>query len=467
MIASVMLYLMAVSIVMSVAAWLAEEGLRRVGVPTRWLWLLALAAPLSLLAAARFLPARTVAVVAGGVPSPGVIELPDFLIGPAGDSVGLGWPDAFLAVWILGSLAMATVVIRAHARLRAERRSWVRENVDGRAVFVSSDRGPAAAGIVRPWIVVPRWILDLPEKQRTLVILHEAEHVKGGDTLLLPIGLALVCASPWNPIAWWQLARMRTAMEVDCDRRVLLRRPEPAVYGDSLLAVAARATDTGLALAAFSERRGSLHRRILAMTHVRTPWGSFRAVLFTLAACAMAVQACGVEGPVAMDESGIEQVAVREAGAGSAPAGGAPADGAPSDGDDSSERDPREKLIAEPDFDPDAVQPLTGDALRAEPAFTPFTVAPSIMNRSEVVQAMTDSYPPLLRDAGVGGTARVYFFINKEGVVEQVRLDSSSGHDALDDAALNVAGAFRFTPALHFDEPVPAWVSFPITFQVR
>ena len=467
MIVSVMLYLMAVSIVMSVAAWLAEEGLRRVGVPTRWLWLLALAAPLSLLAGARLLPEQTAAVMVGGVPSAGVIELPDFLVGPAADSVGFGWPDAFLAAWLLGSLAMAVVIIRAHVRLRAERRTWLHEEVDGRVVFVSPDRGPAAAGIVRPWIVIPSWILELPEKQRTLVILHEAEHVSGGDTVLLPLGLALVCASPWNPISWWQLARMRTAMEVDCDRRVLRRRPEPATYGDSLLVVAARATDTGLALAAFSERRGNLHRRIVAMTQVRTPWSSFRAVLFTLAACAMAVQACGVEGPVAMDESGIEQVAVTESSAGSAPAVGAGSGGTPSAGDDSSERDPREQLIPDLDFDPDTVQVLTGEALRAGPAFTPFTVAPSITNRSEVVQAMTDSYPPLLRDAGVGGTVRVYFFINKEGVVEQVRLDDSSGHEALDDAALNVAGAYRFTPALHFDEPVPAWVSFPITFQVR
>jgi TonB family protein len=457
-----MLYLMAVSIVMSVAAWLAEEGLRRAGVPTRWLWLFALAAPLSLLAAARLLPEQATAVVVGGVPSAGVIELPDFLIGAAADPVGLGWPDALRAAWLFASLAMATVVIRAHVRLRAERRTWVRQEVDGRAVFVSPDRGPAAAGIVRPWIVIPKWILELPERQRTLVVLHESEHVSGGDTVLLPLGLALVCASPWNPIAWWQLARMRTAMEVDCDRRVLLRRPEPAIYGDSLLVVAARATDTGLALAAFSERRGSLHRRIVAMTQVRTPWSSFRAVLFTLAACAMAVQACGVEGPVAMDESGIQLVDAPESSI-----EGAASDRARSDGEESSERDPREQLVPDPAFDPDTVQPLTGEALRAEPAFTPFTVAPSITNRNEVIQAMTDSYPPLLRDAGVGGTVRVYFFINKEGVVEQVRLDDSSGHAALDDAALNVAGAYRFTPAQHFDEPVPAWVSFPITFQVR
>lgn len=103
--------------------------------------------------------------------------------------------------------------------------------------------------------------------------------------------------------------------------------------------------------------------------------------------------------------------------------------------------------------------------LRAGPTFTPFTDAPAILNRDEVVGAMVREYPPLLRDAGIGGTARIYFFVDEDGAVEQVRLDESSGHEALDTAALNVAGAFRFSPALNDGEPVPVWVSFPITFQ--
>ena len=44
-------------------------------------------------------------------------------------------------------------------------------------------------------------------------------------------------------------------------------------------------------------------------------------------------------------------------------------------------------------------------------------------------------------------------------------MDQSSGHPAIDDAAMNVAGAYRFSPALNGDEKTPVWVSFPITFQ--
>jgi protein TonB len=108
-----------------------------------------------------------------------------------------------------------------------------------------------------------------------------------------------------------------------------------------------------------------------------------------------------------------------------------------------------------------------GTDLSAAPTFTPFTVAPSILNRNEVVRAMEREYPPLLRDAGIGGTVMVYFFIDENGSVQDNRVHETSGHQALDDAALAVAAQYRFSAALNRDKKVPVWVSFPITFQVR
>lgn len=104
--------------------------------------------------------------------------------------------------------------------------------------------------------------------------------------------------------------------------------------------------------------------------------------------------------------------------------------------------------------------------LEAAPTFTPFTVAPDILNRRELAEAMVKNYPPILREAGIGGTVHVFFFIDETGVVKQTRIDRSSGHQALDEAALAVAGLYRFSPALNRDKRVPVWVSFPILFQV-
>ena len=103
----------------------------------------------------------------------------------------------------------------------------------------------------------------------------------------------------------------------------------------------------------------------------------------------------------------------------------------------------------------------------AQPTFTPFTVAPTILNVEEVRQAMVTNYPPTLRNAGIGGTVRVFFFINENGSVEDYRIQQSSGFQQLDDAALAVAGLYRFSPALNRDRKVPVWVLFPIEFRVK
>ncbi len=105
--------------------------------------------------------------------------------------------------------------------------------------------------------------------------------------------------------------------------------------------------------------------------------------------------------------------------------------------------------------------------ISAAPTFTPYTVRPDIINRGELMRALEREYPPLLRDAGIGGTTLVWFFIDEEGIVQNVEVNQSSGHTALDQAALTVAPVIRFTPALNRDQRVPVWVSIPITFTTR
>lgn len=103
----------------------------------------------------------------------------------------------------------------------------------------------------------------------------------------------------------------------------------------------------------------------------------------------------------------------------------------------------------------------------SHPIFTPMTVRPEIKNRREVEEALEREYPPLLRDAGIGGTTLVWFFIDGDGVVRDTQVRESSGHGALDEAALEVAGIIRFSPALNRDKRVPVWISLPITFRTR
>ena len=105
--------------------------------------------------------------------------------------------------------------------------------------------------------------------------------------------------------------------------------------------------------------------------------------------------------------------------------------------------------------------------ISAAPSFTPYTVRPDLINQPEVERALEREYPPILRDAGIGGRVTVHFFIDEEGTVQNTLVAETSGHASLDDAALRVATVFRFTPALNLDKVVPVWISLPITFQTR
>jgi periplasmic protein TonB len=109
----------------------------------------------------------------------------------------------------------------------------------------------------------------------------------------------------------------------------------------------------------------------------------------------------------------------------------------------------------------------SGQDLSAAPVFTPMTVAPELRNRTAVQRALERTYPPLLRDAGIGGQPTVWFFIDENGRVIRTQLNQSSGYEALDKAALDVASVMEFSPAMNRDRRVPVWVSIPIVFQAR
>jgi protein TonB len=104
--------------------------------------------------------------------------------------------------------------------------------------------------------------------------------------------------------------------------------------------------------------------------------------------------------------------------------------------------------------------PTTGGGVMAEdiakaPTFTPFTVAPRLKNNEEVARVLERTYPPLLRDAGIGGE------------VLKTQVNETSGYPALDDAAVKVGQMMQFTPAYNRDKKVQVWVSIPIKFNTK
>ena len=170
---------------------------------------------------------------------------------------GVGWlaiSTGALAVWTLSWIGV-----------RRQRKQWRCKTVDGIAVWVTPKLGPAVLGFMRPQILIPQWILEAPAALRSTVLLHEREHIDSYDPLLLLFGLLVAVAAPWNLPLWWQLRRLRFAVEADCDARVLRKGTPLATYGEVLLTVSQRRLLAPLGAMAIAKPRSQLERRIRLM----------------------------------------------------------------------------------------------------------------------------------------------------------------------------------------------------------
>lgn len=205
-------------------------------------------------------------------------------------------------IWGASSLAVLLLLAGSALRLHRHRRGWELRVVDGAEVLVADDLGPAALLGPAPGIVLPRWALDLDAPLRRLVLRHELEHRAAGDPWLLLAGLVAIALTPWNPALWWQLGRLRLAVEMDCDHRVLrVHDASPAGverYGLLLIALGQRSNGLlHLAAPALSEPVSTLERRIAAMTYriPRRRW--LHAAALAAVAGAMTAVACFAPTP--------------------------------------------------------------------------------------------------------------------------------------------------------------------------
>lgn len=155
----------------------------------------------------------------------------------------------------------------------------------GRNVLITSSVGPAAFGIVRPRIVLPRWSLELDTPMRELVVRHEVEHVRSADPAVLTFAWLLVALFPWNVSLWWIVRRLRTATELDCDHRVVRAGADRRRYAHLLLLISQRQGETAFA-SMIAGARTTLPQRIAAMHSTPPARRVLRAAVFALIAFA-------------------------------------------------------------------------------------------------------------------------------------------------------------------------------------
>ena len=517
-----LVYALLVSGLVSVAAWLAESGARAQRWPTRWVWTGALAVSVVAPIVAWMAPEPASAPLAAA-PAGFVLESLPTLSSTGAGEAGVGLERMALIGWGVTSGLLVLMLIVMTVQLRVRGRGWPRRVVEGVEVLVSRNIGPAAMGVLRGRVIVPEWSLELDPGQQKLLILHEAEHVRSRDPLLAVIGLVVCALAPWNLPLWWQLRRLRLAIEIDCDARVLRRTVDPRDYGALLLAVGERKGQPAFALA-LAEPTTMLERRIRMIMKTTMGRATIRAAMLATLSGAVLVMACEAPAPTeANGEAVAEEPQVLSAEAGSEASDwilglrdGACAvvlvDGERSSVEAFRAMDPEEIRrieVVKGDAVPESLRTEAGcglihvstmagspeermefehkrrpaaspqveterseleskrEGMAAEPTFTPMTQAPRLRHPREVASRLQELYPPVLRDAGVGGTTNVWFYIDETGSVAETRVNQSSGYEALDQAALAVAREMEFEPALNKEERVPVWVALDLKFEAK
>lgn len=331
-------YVLVVGVLVAAGARVGEEALRLAQRPVRWAW----AGALVLLFALAIRATVTGTAPAGvpvNVPAPvlvgatavqteaagldvvlAVIQRTQDLVGgiPGDVATRLGQlvpaplANVLAAVWATMSVAVLVLLVLVYWRFSRAVRTLPVSTMHGARVRVSRSAGPAVVGIRDPQVVVPAWLLDAPEAEQRLAISHEREHLAARDPQLLIAACVAVAALPWHPAAWWMLARLRLAVEMDCDRRVLAAGTPRRLYGSTLIDIAARGGRLPFGAPALADHTTHLERRLIAMTPTTTPYRRTRLLAVGAAALLIVAAACEARLPSAPEIEGMDAAAVAE-----------------------------------------------------------------------------------------------------------------------------------------------------------
>ena len=309
-----MLYVALIGGVVALAGWAVERLAVAAGWPRRFVWLAALTLAVAIPVAGTIAAARS-------AESPSATESPG---APPAATAGTQNADAWnltssmplptgpeavraaLALWGAGTLASLTVIGTLLILVARARRRWPRTWIADTDVYVSRSFGPALVGVVRPSVVVPSWVLQLKQRARAVIIRHETEHARTRDHLSLLYGGLVVAALPWSPATWWMARRLRSAVEMDCDQRILRSGVAAADYGDVLLDAGARSWSRWALVPAMTQPKSLLERRLKTMSEKKTKLNTAQALLLAALAVGALAVACDTPVPTQVQDALIE-----------------------------------------------------------------------------------------------------------------------------------------------------------------
>jgi bla regulator protein blaR1 len=302
-----MTYVFLVTLALSAAAFTAERAAKVRGAATRWVWSATLVGSLllpTLIATASirvpdaFKSETTSASIvlrdATSIPLPSVLLDLDSAQ-PYESSVDLD--TVIRGIWLAASTLMFLILAASSVLLHRRKRAWSEGQLCGEHVLIAPDAGPAVVGLMQSRIVVPVWLLQANEGQQQCTIAHERSHLDSRDPQLVALALLSLMLMPWNPLLWWQFHRLRRAIEVDCDARVLRDGHDVGDYCETLIHVGQRQSGRIGVVPAMSDSISFVELRIRHMLRKPNKWARVSAVAMVCVSLGIAAFAAQVTPP--------------------------------------------------------------------------------------------------------------------------------------------------------------------------
>jgi beta-lactamase regulating signal transducer with metallopeptidase domain len=131
------------------------------------------------------------------------------------------------------------------------------------AVRLTNDFGPAATGILRPRVLIPRALAaTLPAPALRSILLHESAHIQRGDILSQRLQRIAEAVFWWNPLVAATASRLDIAREIACDLSAARMNGSNTGYAESLLDVFEHIARLGIARSTPALGMAMSHRQL-------------------------------------------------------------------------------------------------------------------------------------------------------------------------------------------------------------
>lgn len=109
----------------------------------------------------------------------------------------------------------------------------------------------------------------------------------------------------------------------------------------------------------------------------------------------------------------------------------------------------------------EVAEKVVAEKAAAEPVVEPPSFGAAYLNNPAPV------YPTQARRMGEQGKVLLKVLVSQDGKAETVKVDTSSGHQKLDQAAIDAVKKWSFVPAKRSNQPISAYVLVPVNFTLN